>query len=52
MPVVDAELGVELGKLLARQGIKVKTGSTIEKAERRGDVWKVAVKTRRDGREV
>ena len=45
MPSVDAELGVELGKLLGRQGIKVKTGSTIEKAERVGDVWKVSVKS-------
>jgi dihydrolipoamide dehydrogenase len=45
MPSVDAELGIELGRVLGRQGIKVKTGSTIEKAERAGDVWKVSVKT-------
>ena len=45
MPSVDAELGIELGRVLGRQGIKVKTGATIEKAERAGDVWKVSVKT-------
>ena len=33
MPGLDAELGVELGKLLARQGIKVKTGSTMDRAD-------------------
>ncbi len=45
MPGLDADLGVELGKILARQGIKVKTGSTMAKAERSGEGWKVDVKT-------
>lgn len=45
MPGVDSELGVELGKVLGRQGIKVKTSSTIEKAVRSGDGWKVTIKS-------
>jgi len=45
IPSMDADLGVELGRILGRQGIKVKTSSTIEKAERAGDVWKVSVKS-------
>jgi dihydrolipoamide dehydrogenase len=44
LPIMDAELGVELGKLLGRQGVKVKTGSTIEKCEKNGEGWKVYVK--------
>jgi dihydrolipoamide dehydrogenase len=44
LPVMDADLGVELGKLLGRQGIKVKAGSTIEKCERNGEGWKVYIK--------
>ncbi len=31
------DLGVELGKLLARQGIKIRTGATIDKCERNGE---------------
>ena len=45
MPGLDAELGQELGKVLGRQGIKVKTGSTIEKATKNGEGWTVEVKT-------
>ena len=41
---MDADLGVELGKLLSRQGVKIKTGSTIDKCERNGDGWKVTIK--------
>lgn len=44
LPMMDTELGVELGKLLTRQGLKVKTGATIEKCERNGKGWKVHVK--------
>ncbi len=44
LPMMDSELGVELGKLLSRQGLKVRTGATIEKCERSGEAWKVTVK--------
>lgn len=44
IPFADPELGVELGKLLGRQGIKVRTGATIEKCEKSGEGWKVHIK--------
>lgn len=42
--VMDEELGKELGKNLTKQGVKVKTGATIEKAEKTKTGWKVTVK--------
>lgn len=42
--VMDEELGKELGKSLAKQGVKVKTGATIEKVEKTKDGWKVFIK--------
>jgi len=44
VPMMDADLGVELGKLLGRQGVKVRTGATLEKVERTGKTWKVSIK--------
>ncbi|HEY0867997.1 MAG TPA: FAD-dependent oxidoreductase, partial [Fimbriimonas sp.] len=44
IPMMDTDLGTELGKVLTRQGIKVRTGATIEKCERNGEGWKVTVK--------
>jgi dihydrolipoamide dehydrogenase len=44
VPMLDADLGAELGKVLSRQGIKVRTGATMEKVERNGEGWKVYVK--------
>lgn len=44
LPMMDPDLGTELGKVLGRTGIKVRTGATIEKCEKVGDVWKVTVK--------
>jgi dihydrolipoamide dehydrogenase len=44
IPMMDTDLGVELGKLLGRQGIKVMTGATLEKVERKGKGWKCHVK--------
>lgn len=41
---MDADLGIELGKLLSRQGVKVKTDSTIDRCERNGEGWKVFIK--------
>lgn len=45
IPMFDEDLGRELGKELARQGIKVKTGAALEKCERAGKVWKCHVKS-------
>lgn len=44
IPMMDTDLGVELGKMLGKQGIKVRTGATLEKAEKTKDGWKCAVK--------
>lgn len=44
LPMMDSDLGVELGKLLGRQGIKVKTGATLEKCEKIKGGWKCHVK--------
>jgi len=44
LPMMDADLGVELGKLLSRQGVKTRTGATIEKCEKSGEGWKVTIK--------
>lgn len=44
VPMMDADLGAELSKVLGRQGIKVRTGATIEKCEKTDGGWKVHVK--------
>lgn len=44
IPMMDSDLGTELGKLLGRQGIKVRTGATLEKVEKTKDGWKCHVK--------
>lgn len=44
IPMMDEDLGVELGKLLGRQGIKVHTGSTLEKVEKTKNGWKCFIK--------
>ena len=44
IPMMDADLGTELGKLLGKQGIKVKTGATLEKCEKVKGGWKCTVK--------
>lgn len=44
IPMMDADLGTELGKLLGRQGIKVKTGASLEKVEKTKDGWKCFIK--------
>ena len=43
IPMMDADLGVELGKLLGRQGIKVKAGANLEKVEKTKGGWKAFV---------
>ncbi|MBS1717202.1 MAG: dihydrolipoyl dehydrogenase [Armatimonadetes bacterium] len=52
IPMMDSDLGVELGKLLGRQGIKVKTGATLEKVERKGKAWKCFVKKGTETEEI
>ena len=44
LPMMDADLGIELGKLLSRQGIKVRTGASLEKCEKVAGGWKCTVK--------
>lgn len=44
IPLSDKDLGTELGKQLGRQGIKVKTGSGVEKVEKIASGWKCYVK--------
>ncbi|CAN5552320.1 dihydrolipoyl dehydrogenase [soil metagenome] len=44
IPVMDTELGVELGKLMGRQGVKVRTGAGLDRVERNGEGWRCYVK--------
>ncbi len=44
IPLSDKDLGVELGKLLSRQGIKVKTSSGVDKVEKIKAGWKCFLK--------
>lgn len=44
IPMMDQDLGTELGKLLGRQGVKVRTGATLEKAEKTKKGWKCHLK--------
>lgn len=44
IPMMDTDLGTELGKQLGRQGIKVKTGATVEKVEKTKGGWKCHLK--------
>lgn len=43
IPMMDTDLGVELGKLMGRQGVKVKTGASLDKVEKTKDGWKCFV---------
>lgn len=45
LPLMDVDLGTELGKVLGKKGVKVKTGSSLASAEKKGDVWHVTVTT-------
>lgn len=44
IPMMDTDLGVELGKMLGRQGVGVKTGATLEKCEKTKGGWKCHIK--------
>ncbi|MBS1723637.1 MAG: dihydrolipoyl dehydrogenase [Armatimonadetes bacterium] len=45
IPMMDEDLGNELGKLMARKGCKIMTGSAVEKLEKTKKGWKVSVKS-------
>jgi len=44
IPLMDSDLGAELNKGLSRQGIKIMTGASLEKCERKGKGWLCHVK--------
>ncbi|MCE9558193.1 MAG: dihydrolipoyl dehydrogenase [Armatimonadetes bacterium] len=44
IPMMDSDLGVELGKCMGRQGVKLHTGSSLEKVEKSKTGWKCFVK--------
>ncbi|RYG36738.1 dihydrolipoyl dehydrogenase [bacterium] len=44
VPMMDVELGTELGKLMGRQGVKVRTGAGLDRVERNGEGWRCYVK--------
>ncbi|MCG9895777.1 MAG: FAD-dependent oxidoreductase, partial [Fimbriimonadaceae bacterium] len=44
IPQSDEDLGKELGKILKRQGVNVRTSTTTEKAEKVAGGWKVTLK--------
>lgn len=52
IPLMDADLGKELGKQLGRQGIKVRTGTTLEKAEKTKTGWLCTVAKGADKEQV
>ncbi len=43
IPMMDSDLGVELGKLMNRQGVKVMTGATLDKVQKTKSGWKCTV---------
>ena len=52
IPMMDEDLGVELGKSLGKQGIKLYTGATLEKCEKTKGGWKCFVKKGADSMEI
>lgn len=44
IPMMDADLGAELGKCLGRQGVNVHVGAGLEKCEKTKNGWKCTVK--------
>jgi dihydrolipoamide dehydrogenase len=45
IPLMDADLGLELGKQFKKQGIEVLTGATLEKCEKTKTGWKCFIKS-------
>ncbi len=51
VPVEDADIGKELGKIYKKKGMNILTESTVEKVEKKGKGVKVTIKTKK-GEEV
>ena len=51
VPVEDADIGKELGKIYKKKGVNIFTDSTVEKVEKKGKGVKVTIKTKK-GEEV
>lgn len=45
IPLSEPELGTELAKSFTKSGIKVKTGTGLDRVERVGDAWKATLKS-------
>lgn len=45
VPVEDKDIGKELGKIYKKKGMDIRTGSTVEKVEKKGKGVKVTIKT-------
>lgn len=43
IPMMDSDLGLELGKLMGRKGVKVVTGATLEKVKKTKSGWKCTI---------
>jgi len=52
VPVEDKDIGKELGKIYKKKGIKIFTGSSVEKVEKKGKGVKVTIKTSDGNEEV
>jgi len=52
VPVEDADIGKELGKIYKKKGVNVMTDSTVEKVEKKGKGVKVTIKTKKGSEEV
>lgn len=47
VPVEDADIGKELGKIYKKKGVNVMTDSSVEKVEKKGKGVKVTIKTKK-----
>lgn len=45
VPVEDKDIGKELGKIYKKKGMDIRTGSTVEKVEKKGSGVKVTIKS-------
>ncbi len=52
IPMMDEDLGTELGKQLTRQGVKLMTGSAVEKLSKGKGGWTVTVKTGGESKDI
>lgn len=52
VPVEDADIGKELGKIYKKKGVNVMTDSSVEKVEKKGKGVKVTIKTKKGSEEV